>query len=181
MVEAVIELLEHGELDPTAQQVADRAGVSLRTVFHHFQSMETVLAECWRVQYERHWEGLHAVPGEGPLADRVEATVQQRTAQFERIAGPRRAAVVWAPRSPVIARGLESARCVLRSMLAETFADELAADGEPEVLLDALDAAASFEAWDLLRRGQQRLPDAHAAALRRSLLALLVPAHPDRP
>jgi TetR/AcrR family transcriptional regulator, regulator of autoinduction and epiphytic fitness len=172
----MIELLEQGELEPTAQQVADRAGVSLRTVFHHFQSMETVFTECWTVQVQRHWADLRAVPGDGPLAERIDATVAQRADLFERIAGPRRAAVVWSHRSPVLARGLDGSHRTLRSFLAETFAPELATDPNPEVLLDALDAGSSFEVWDLLRRGRSRPPA--VAALTRSLHALLSPTPP---
>ena len=171
VVEAVISLVEQGDLEPTAQEVADRAGVSLRTVFHHFQSMELVFAECWHVQVERHWSHLVPVAAVGSLAVRIEATVQQRAELFESIAGPRRAAAVWAHRSEVLARGLQRSRRSLRDLLAETFAPELGHDHEREVLLDALDVATCFEAWEVLRRERGR-PEA-AAVVRRSLHALL--------
>lgn len=176
VVEAMIELVEQGDLEPTAQEVADRAGVSLRTVFHHFQSMELVFAECWEVQVERHWSHLAAVPADGHLAHRIDATVHQRAELFEGIAGPRRAAAVWAHRSEVLALGLQRSRASLRGLLAETFAPELGGDPQPEVLLDALDVATCFEAWDVLRHGGER-PVA-VAAVTRSLHALLAPDQP---
>ncbi len=45
IVEALFELIGEGVLRPTAQQVAERAGVGLRTVFRHFSDMDTLFAE----------------------------------------------------------------------------------------------------------------------------------------
>ena len=36
---ALLDLLEAGEMRPTAAQIAQRAGVSLRSVFQHFESL----------------------------------------------------------------------------------------------------------------------------------------------
>jgi AcrR family transcriptional regulator len=46
VVDALLALQEEGDLSPTAQQVAARAGVALRTVFGHFSDMETLWAEA---------------------------------------------------------------------------------------------------------------------------------------
>ena len=45
ILDAMVELVTEGELQPTGQQVADRAGVGLRTVFRHFEDMETLFAQ----------------------------------------------------------------------------------------------------------------------------------------
>jgi AcrR family transcriptional regulator len=178
VVEAMLDLLDEGHVDPTAQQVADRAGVSLRTVFHHFQSMEVVFTECWKLQMERQWsEGrLPRVPPGGPLAERIHQAVERRVHLFERIAGPRRAAMHRAPESPILAKGLHESAAGLRRLLAETFSPELEADPDPEVLLDALDGACSFEAWDRLRRDGARSAPATNAVLVRTATALLMEA-----
>ena len=45
IVQALFELIGAGATTPTAQQVAQRAGVGLRSVFRHFRDMESLFAE----------------------------------------------------------------------------------------------------------------------------------------
>jgi AcrR family transcriptional regulator len=45
MVQALIDLVGEGVLQPTAQQVAARAKVGIRTVFRHFSDMDSLFAE----------------------------------------------------------------------------------------------------------------------------------------
>ena len=40
IVDAVFELVSEGTVRPTAEEVASRAGVGIRTVFRHFDDME---------------------------------------------------------------------------------------------------------------------------------------------
>jgi len=157
IAQALIELLHKGVERPTARQLAEHAGVSLRLVFHHFEDMETVLQSAVAIQVERHWAKLEAVAPDGDLAHRVRATVRERARLYEAIAPVRRAAGLAAGRSPTLARELETSRRMLRSQLRHTFSRELEAYEYGRVaterdLLDALDVATSFETWDQLRR-----------------------------
>src|SRR3546814_13688129 len=45
IVAAMVELIEGGDLMPSAARVAEEAGVGLRTVFRHFDDMDTPYAE----------------------------------------------------------------------------------------------------------------------------------------
>src|SRR5690348_13326162 len=45
IVEAMIALVSEGVLSPSAQDVAERADVGLRTVFRHFDDMESLYGE----------------------------------------------------------------------------------------------------------------------------------------
>ena len=42
IVDAMMKLINKGILDPTAQQVADEAGIGIRTVFRQIQDKETL-------------------------------------------------------------------------------------------------------------------------------------------
>ena len=42
IVDALLVLLKKGILEPTAQQIADEAGISIRTVFRQIEDMETL-------------------------------------------------------------------------------------------------------------------------------------------
>ena len=46
IIEAALALQEEGVLVPTAQQVSDKAGVGIRSVFRHFEDMESLYASA---------------------------------------------------------------------------------------------------------------------------------------
>lgn len=150
LAEAMIGLLEDGSAQPSAREIAERAGVSLRLVFHHFEAMEQVLRAAVAVQVERHWSRLEAVDRALPVTERIDRLVRQREALYEAIAPVRRAAARVEPSSVTVTAELAHARRLLRRGIEETFAPELGRNPGKE-LIDALDASASWETWDLLR------------------------------
>src|SRR5688500_1986474 len=154
VVEAILDLLVEGEVQPTAKAVAERSGVSLRTVFRLFDDVETLNAAALARQSERVAPLLVDPLTDGPLADRVADLVERRAEYYEAIAGTRRHALRLAPTSPTIAKGLGQSRRFLRRQVERVFATELdqVGTGRAEVL-DALAAASSWETWELLRSG----------------------------
>lgn len=174
LAESVIALLEAGVADPTARQVAERAGVSLRLVFHHFDDMEQLLRSAVSVQVERHWSHLTPVDPGAPLEDRVSQVACQREVLFESISPVRRAAARIESGSRTISAQLGNARTVLRQGLEAAFATELSAFGKERAeVLDALEAATSWEQWELLRRRMGLRPVAARRVMARTLLSLL--------
>ena len=174
VAEALIGLLEEGDPAPTARAIAERAGVSVRLVFHHFEDMEALYQMVGRVQAERHWSTVRPADPDLPLEERIERTVQQRSRLFETVGPVRRAAVGLAARHEEIAEGIESSDALLRQWLEHTFEPELAGAGRGRRdLLAALDVAASWEAWDRLRSGQGLAPAAARRAMSLILGALL--------
>jgi len=171
VVDAMLALIEEGDPQPTAKRVAERAGVALRSVFHHFDDVESVLAAAARLQAQRHWHIVQPVAPELPLGERVAQVVAQRSTLFERIAPARRAALLVEHDSPVIGAWLEEGRATLRRQLAATFAPELAREGRD--LLAALEVSASWTGWESLRRRQGLSVNAARRVLARLLTALL--------
>jgi TetR/AcrR family transcriptional regulator of autoinduction and epiphytic fitness len=53
VVEAFIDLLNEGVLQPTTQQVSDRSGVSPSTIFRLFEDLDGMYSEAFSVQTER--------------------------------------------------------------------------------------------------------------------------------
>jgi TetR/AcrR family transcriptional regulator of autoinduction and epiphytic fitness len=152
LAEAMIALLEEGSPQPSAREIAEHAGVSLRLVFHHFEDMEQVLRAAVAIQVERHWSRLEPVSGSAPLDERIERLVRQREALYEAIAPVRRAAARTEQVSPTVAAELARGRRQLRHGLEGAFSAEAASSGsQPKELLDALEAACSWETWELLR------------------------------
>src|SRR5712691_387739 len=94
VVEALLSLLDEGNFRPTARQVAERAGVSLRSVYVHFDDLEDLFTAAAHNHFERMRDLVESIPGDGPLESRLDAFVRQRERIHEASAQVRRAAVL---------------------------------------------------------------------------------------
>ena len=110
VVDALLALLDEGELRPTAERIAQRAGVSERSIFQHFGDREALFEAAALRQYERVIPTLRPVDATLPLGERIEAFVGQRTRLFERVKGVRQAALLMEPESQAVAGWLSTAR-----------------------------------------------------------------------
>lgn len=157
IVDATIGLLEDGDLRPTAPRVADRAKVSVRSVFQHFDDLESLHASVAERLVERVAVLVLPVAPELPLDVRLDQLVHQRALLLEAVTPIRRAADVHGPFSTEITARLRDGQAFLRDELVGTFEPELhAAGAERDDLLDCLDAALSWGTWEALRAGLGR-------------------------
>ena len=152
IVAACIELVEEGDLEPTAPRVAERAGVSVRSVFQHFDDLEGLFAAVGDRVLE-HLLGL--VMHVDPTIDferRVPIVVRQRTALLEALSPIRRAVAVNAWDSQEVSNRLALGHAYLRLEVESAFARELlAAGGDRMEVLNALDTVLSWSTWEQLR------------------------------
>jgi AcrR family transcriptional regulator len=151
IVAAMMEMVRAGEVAPSAERVAARADVGLRTVFRHFQDMDSLYREMSLV-IEGELRAIIEQPlVNGPGPARLMELVGRRARAFETIAPFRRAAEAVRHRSKFI--GSDYARLVreLRAILERELPAEVVAD---PMKLEALDLLLSFEAWARLRREQ---------------------------
>ena len=171
VVDSYLALVQEGVIAPTAQAVAERAGVSPRSVFHHFQDMESLLASAAEAHVRQYSTLLEPLPTEGPFATRLDAFVRQRARLAEKVLPVYRAAMRVEPMSEVVAGRMAWAASRLRSELEHVFAAELA-DCDDD-LVDALDALCSIEAWIRLRTRQGLSATRAARVLAATITALL--------
>lgn len=160
IVDAMLQLYAEGVLRPTAREVAQRAGVSLRGVFLHFDDVESLREAVAEEQIRRSADLLGPIDAQLPLQQRIELVVDQRRRLHEFVTPVRRAALLSVHESPAIAARLRWVNQRLRADLARLFAAELAT--LPDHSLDALDLLLSWDAWNRLRT-TQRLSAARAA------------------
>jgi AcrR family transcriptional regulator len=153
VVTAALTLVRTGNPRPTAKEIAARAGISLRSVYVHFDDLDDLFAAVGARQAEEVAHLLYAVDAGLPLSERVEAVVRQRAALWETLAPVRQAAIYWAHRSTTLREGNQRmSRRAVRD-LDRVFGRELDAWGDGrDVALEALAVAASQGAWDALRR-----------------------------
>ena len=149
---AVLELVRAGNMRPTAKEIAARAGISLRSVYVHFDDLDDLFAAAGARQSEEVAHLLYAVDAGLPLEARIEAVVQQRAAIWEVLAPVRRAAMLWASSSTTLQAGSKRATRRAVGDLARVFTAELDGWGDRrDVALEALHVATSAGAWDVLR------------------------------
>jgi TetR/AcrR family transcriptional regulator, regulator of autoinduction and epiphytic fitness len=170
---AYLDLLTDGDLRPTADRIAERAGVSPRSVFKHFPDREALFGEVAELQERRVREMLGDLPDPAaPLVERLDAFVDQRARFHEFIAPVRRAALLSEPFSDIVASRLKLARAAGAAIVDHVFATELAERdrrGRAD-LHDALCAIAAWPTWESLRR-HQGLSAARAKSVLRAMLA----------
>ncbi len=167
---ALYALVGEGNPAPTAQQVAERAAVGIRSVFRHFSDMEALYATLDARLLEEVAPLLRPIADDAGPEERAAALVDEREAIFERIAPFKRACDRMRWRSPYLTGTHRKLVQTLRLRLL-CWLPELA--DAPADLLEALDQATSFEAWDRLRT-EQRLGRARARrAMGRSARALV--------
>ena len=175
VVEALLGLLDEGDLRPTAERVAGRAGVSERSIFQHFGDREALLEAAAQAQYDRVMPSLRVIDPTLPLGERLDAFVVQRTWLLERVKGVRRAALLTESESETVAGWLTAARRAKALEVDRVFAAELAAvdDAERDAVRAALVAAAAWTAWESYRFHQRLGPERASAAMRAAMAGLL--------
>lgn len=151
IVDALRSLHHDGDLLPTAPRVAERAGVSVRTVWQHFDDLEALFVEAGRRDLEIAMTYVVPIDPGLPLATRVEALVEQRSRMYEDLAPVWRAARLKAPFSPQIRLNRDRMVRLGRQHLERVFATELAASPAPAALLAALEVSTGWGAWESLR------------------------------
>lgn len=150
VVDALLELIDEGNLRPTAREIAARAHVSLRSVYVHFDDVDAL----FHAAAIRHDERLDEVRGElvttGSFEERLRAFVDRRAQIYERSRQVGHAALLLEPFSPAMRSILDQARQSSWAELDVVFAAELGEDpnGRRCATLDMLTNA---RAWDTLR------------------------------
>lgn len=166
--------MSEGDLQPTAIRVAERAGVSLRTFWSHFNDLESLFAAAGAKTQEVARDLYRPVPVDQPLMDRVDQFCRQRVRMLEAIAGASRAAQIRIPFSPALQSSRAQHNNRLRSEIEELFAIEIAAAGDDgEEVVTALMVAATWPAWMGARDDLGLSVQQAAAVMFRSVTALL--------
>ncbi len=151
VVNAVLELANQGDARPTAKEIADRAGISVRSVYVHFDDLD----DLFRAAAARHFELmaslLQPVDAALPLGARIVAATNQRVAIHENFGAVRRAAEQWAPLSPALAEVLSTGREVGRNDIERLFGVALAGRADHDIVLGAFTLLLGAATWDSLR------------------------------
>ena len=152
IVRAMLELVGVGQITPRAEAVAARAGVGLRTVFRHFDDMESlyqqidaVIAAEIRPMVERPFSA-------GEWKAQLDELIDRRIRIFERIMPFKIAADVHRHHSPFLAGQAAEMTREQRAALSRLIPKDQRDDA---LFFESLDLVLSFETWRRLRKDQK--------------------------
>jgi AcrR family transcriptional regulator len=165
IVKAMLDLVQSGEYAPSAEQVAARADVSLRTVFRHFEDMDRLYREMSGV-IETEVRAVALRPFDSSdWREQVVEMVGRRAGAYEKITHIRHAAEVHRHRSKFLESDTQRFVGALREILG-LIAPASVRDTDQ---FETLDLLLSFETWSRLRREQKLSPKRARAVLEASV------------
>lgn len=164
IVSAMLELVRSGNHSPQAAQVAELAGVGVRSVFRHFADMETLYREMGEAITRQVLPIIQQAPTGGTWKQKLRDTAHRRFIVFETIMPYRISAGLRRFQSPYLMddynrlNALEVA--LVKAQLPPTLAEDL-------VSQRALILVLSFKAWCTLRQDHGlQIEEAQAVTLR---------------
>ena len=164
-------LMDEGNWVPTAQQVSERAGVGLRTVFRHFSDMEGLFVMADQLTQQQHQGKFKGGDRAGSLSERIEHAVERHADGYEATGHIILSTKSQLWRYPVLRKNYARLQHVLRKDL-EDWLPEL--KSVPADQREMVDAAASFEVWHRLRSNQGLSKESSIDLVTKMLKALIV-------
>lgn len=172
----MIALIQEGNLQPSAIQIADRAGVSHRSIFRYFDDLDDLM----RTSIEHAFADAASVGriehyGMGTLDERIAAFVTSRLALYRHVDGAMQVSRMKAPVIPLIDESIGRIARASRKQISRQFAPEVGTRSpqDAELLTDAILVASSYDAFTIHLRLLNSSPDRTRAAMTYSLSALL--------
>ncbi len=175
VVEALLDLYRENAGRPSAAAVAERAGVSVRTVFRLFEDIDSLIEIAVAQQWERIGD-LHEAPdSSGAPEERCSALVSQRLRIYAETAPIVRGSRHLFDQSPKLRRVVRSRRDLLRIQLTEQFENEIGNRSEADAneLISALQLACAFESIEFLTVVEGLSSVQVERVVNRTMLALL--------
>jgi AcrR family transcriptional regulator len=166
---AMLDLLREGEADPSADLVAERAGVGRRTVFRLFSDMEGVFREMHAIMTSRLAPEFARPFVATTWREKLDELIERRAGVFEQMLPIKTAADARRYTSNFLTTEHQNITRLQRQALRVVLPASLA-KGEK---LEALDLALSFEAWRRLRYEQGLSVKQAQAVLRRLVSAII--------
>jgi AcrR family transcriptional regulator len=164
VLDALVELTTEGAEDPSIDDIADRAGVSYRSVYRYFKDRSEMMdaatdrAMSWIQPLLLNASG--PVSLNDPLDHRIDSIVDARAELYVQIADMIRTAMIQSFSNRRINEVFLNSRRVSRQQISERFTAELAvfSERERELRITSIDQVLSFQAIDyvMFERGHTR-------------------------
>jgi AcrR family transcriptional regulator len=180
IVEAYMALVRENAQMPTAAQIAERAGYSVRSIFERFPDLTAlrVAVTDYAIAEARAHAALRDL--DAPRARRIKSHVEQRAQSCERWLPLWRALSKDASKSPDLLQRIALVRQLIVMRMEMMFKPELSAmaDSDRKKVMLALESITDFESWARMRELYGLSVEGASAVWVRAIDRLL-PAHPS--
>ncbi len=145
--EAMLSLIQEGILIPTAQQVADRAQLGIRTVFRRFKDMESLFETIHSKEVWRQRRYFLDFDENLKIDKRISLLVKMHANTYQDMSSMIKAtkAMMW--RYKLLEKNYKQSQVDLRKHLRHYLPESLKLDEKAQQLIEL---SLSFESWDRL-------------------------------
>ena len=172
IIEAMFQLIREGDMSPSAAKVAERAEVGLRTVFRHFEDMDSLYVEMAERITAEIMPKILAPFEAREWRDRLMEHLHRRIDIYEHILPVRVSANIRRFQSRFLMeeyrRNLVMERSTLHALLPESV-------NKDPVLFAAIETAVSFQSWRRLRQDSDLSCEQAADVFRLTMERLVAP------
>ena len=151
IIEAMMDLIAAGDVNPSAAKVAEQAGVGLRTVFRHFDDKDSIYREIDELLWQAYGPAFEAPFQSETWQAKLLELIARRARMYEEIAPFRIASSLQRYSSPAL---METYRFLLRKErenLNRILPEPILQD---EHRARAILLAVSFDSWRLFRQDE---------------------------
>jgi AcrR family transcriptional regulator len=155
VIEAFLALVREGNFDPGGAEIAERAGVSHRSVFRYFDDLADLMMTAIAREVERGLPlGEIDRVGEGSFDDRLERLIDAHLTMLDKLQGIATVTRIRAVTIPSLTTAFASIAAGFRTVLEQHFAPELArfSAADRPGIVDGIQVLLSWDVYDLHRR-----------------------------
>ena len=161
VTDAMIDLVFEGHIPPTVEQVAERSGVSVASIFRYFETLDDLRRATTDLYFERYVE-KHDIPeiGCGDLPSRAGVFTAARVDLYETSEPMARLVRLRAGQYTKVDELLHRVRATRADQVGQHFAPELGAMTKTvrDNTVCLVATLTSFESWDQARHDHRRSP-----------------------
>lgn len=172
IIDALFDLIREGDVSPSAARVAERAGVGLRTVFRHFEDMDSLYVEMAARILEEITPLIQAPFTGSAWRERLMEHCARRAEIYERIFPVRVSANIRRFQSDFLMDEYRRNLKMEQGLLKDHLPDEIAND---PLCFAAIETAVGFQTWRRLRQDLELPPKEAAAVVRLMVERLIAP------
>jgi len=172
IVDAMVEMYEQGNLRPTAAQVAEAAGLSTRSVYHHFDDMKSLALEVTSRSEGRMRPPDLAAMSNVALTERICMFVDHRFDRWRQTSAVVRAGLLAEYDSHVVAELMSIGREKRIEEIRTVFADAVTGVDKDAVFC-GLDVVFGYDTWHRLIDVRELDPETAAHLVAKMARALI--------
>ena len=145
ILDAIIKLINNGNLYPTAQEVAKESGIAIRTVFRQFADMESLLMKVDELINEKLLNEESYINMSLSLSERLKKIIDERVYFYNKYENIMIATVTQLPKYKILQKRYPEYQKLLRKRTEKIIPEILSLKSNSQELLDATLSFGFFE------------------------------------